>query len=204
MTTLFCFSFWLGGLRDLEIDSDMCMLITFFFTTVFSYSDFSHGKFQLFSPGKASCDSHATQPMVHAGCFSVTLIHWTLTWTTGSLTCTKMLMHATALRGVHTHAIRESALEVDSWTEKSPLPYWGIKPASATCWSDALPIELRPHPLILITNLLAQQPQPFRIHTCLQIHGISIFCTNICFNTADWNIQQTWEQEQPTQPIHNI
>ena len=31
--------------------------------------------------------SRATQPSVHAGCFSVSIIQRTLTWTTGSLTC---------------------------------------------------------------------------------------------------------------------
>ena len=37
---------------------------------------------------------HATQPTVHAGCFNVSIIHKTLTWTMGSLTCAKMYMHA--------------------------------------------------------------------------------------------------------------
>ena len=32
----------------------------------------------------------ATQPMVNAGCFSVSITHWPLTWTTGSLTCLQM------------------------------------------------------------------------------------------------------------------
>ena len=57
--------------------------------------------------------SRATQPTVHAGCFSVSVIHQTLTWTTGSLTCAQMLMHAIAHRGVRTH-VRESALKADS------------------------------------------------------------------------------------------
>ena len=34
--------------------------------------------------------SRATQPRVHAGCFSVSIIHRTLTWTTGSLTCAQL------------------------------------------------------------------------------------------------------------------
>ena len=40
--------------------------------------------------------SHTSQPTVHAGCFSVSIIHGTLTWTPGSLTCTQMLMLAIA------------------------------------------------------------------------------------------------------------
>ena len=44
----------------------------------------------------------ATQPTMHAGCFTVSIIQRTLTWTTGSLTCAHMLMHAIAHRGVRT------------------------------------------------------------------------------------------------------
>ena len=43
-----------------------------------------------------------TQPWVHAGYFSVSIIHHTLTWTTASLRCAQMLMHAIAHRGVWT------------------------------------------------------------------------------------------------------
>ena len=57
--------------------------------------------------------SRATQPTVRTGCFSVSKIHRTLTWTTGSLTCPQMLMQAIAHGGVRTH-VRESVLKVDS------------------------------------------------------------------------------------------
>ena len=43
-----------------------------------------------------------TQPTVHAGCFSVSIIYWHLTWTTASFTCTQTLTHAIAHRGVQT------------------------------------------------------------------------------------------------------
>ena len=55
----------------------------------------------------------ATQPILHVGCFSVSIIHQTLTWTKESLTCTHMLKHVIAHRGVQTLA-RKSALKVDS------------------------------------------------------------------------------------------
>ena len=55
-----------------------------------SKCNFSHGKFRSPSTGKASCDSRAPLPTVHAGCFSVSIIHWTLTWTKWSLTCAHM------------------------------------------------------------------------------------------------------------------
>ena len=87
-----------------------CFLLS---TIVLSQWDFSHRKFRLLSQGKASCDSCFTQPMVHAGCFSVSIIHRTLKWTTGSLMYTQMLMHAIAHRKC-TDTVRKSALKVDS------------------------------------------------------------------------------------------
>ena len=52
----------------------------FFSTTVLSKWDFSKGKFGLPSPGKpAATESRYTQPTVYAGCFSVFIIHRTLT-----------------------------------------------------------------------------------------------------------------------------
>ena len=42
------------------------------------------------------CNSQATQPTVHARCLSVFIIRRALTWTTGSLTCAQILMHAIA------------------------------------------------------------------------------------------------------------
>ena len=56
--------------------------------------------------------SHTTQPTVHAGCFSVSIIHWTLTWTTGSLTCAQM-NECDCTQGCM-DTIRQSALKVDS------------------------------------------------------------------------------------------
>ena len=46
--------------------------------------------------------SHATQHTVDAGCFSVSIIYRTVAWTTRSLTCAQMLMHAIAHGGVRT------------------------------------------------------------------------------------------------------
>ena len=57
--------------------------------------------------------SRATQPTVHPGCLSVSIIHRSPTWTTGPLTCAQMSMHAIARGGVGTHLRKESALKVD-------------------------------------------------------------------------------------------
>ena len=54
------------------------------FTVVLSQWDYFRGKYGLPSPEKASCNSNATQPTMHSGCFSVSIIHQTLTWTMGS------------------------------------------------------------------------------------------------------------------------
>ena len=69
---------------------ELLVLFTFF-TIVLCQWDFFHRKFGLPSPGKAQLrQSRATQPKVHAGCLSVSIIHRTLIWTAGSLTCAQM------------------------------------------------------------------------------------------------------------------
>ena len=71
-------------------------------------------------PGESQLrQSRATQPTVHAGCFSVSAIRRTLTWTTGSLTCAQTQMHAIA-HEVCRDTVRESALKVDSGRKIPP------------------------------------------------------------------------------------
>ena len=53
-------------------------------------------------PEKASCDRIELPNLLGNGCFSVSIIHRTLTWTTGSLSCAQMFMHAIAQRCVRT------------------------------------------------------------------------------------------------------
>ena len=110
------------------------ILFIHIFTTVLSQWDFSHSKFGMPSLGKGSCDSRAIKPMVHVGCFSVSIIHQTRTWTTGSLMCAQCIDCTWGFMDT----VRES-----DW--KNPLLQQGIKPASAECQSDALPTELHPH-----------------------------------------------------------
>ena len=99
-----------------------------FLTTILFKWYFFHGKIRVAFPGESLLrQSRATQSMMHAGCFGVSIIHRTLTWTTGSLTCAQLLMHAIAQGGVRTH-VRESAPKVDSGrkipcrTRESNLP----------------------------------------------------------------------------------
>ena len=72
----------------------------------------------------------ATQPTVHAGYFSVSIIHQTPTWAISSLTCAQMLMHATAHGGVIRHR-KKVCTESRLWGEKS-LAALGNR----TCRSD--------------------------------------------------------------------
>ena len=65
--------------------------------------------------------SRATQPMMHGGCFSVSIIHRTLTWTTGSLTCAQMLMHAIAHGGVGTPKEMGKAKTVPGYTATTTI-----------------------------------------------------------------------------------
>ena len=65
-------------------------------------------------PGEASCDRVALPNLGSMlVVFIVSIIHGTLSWTTRSLTCSQMLMHAIANGGC-TDTVRESALKVDS------------------------------------------------------------------------------------------
>ena len=108
---------------------------TYFFLTLLFYNcivpmGFLPWEIRVAFPGKSQLrQSRATQPTVHAGSSGVSIIHRTLTWTTGSLTCAHMLMRAIAHGGVRTH-VRESALKVDSG-RKNLLPHRGIELASA-------------------------------------------------------------------------
>ena len=93
--------------------------------------------------GKVSCNRVALQqPTVHAGCFSVSTIHRTLTWTTGSLKCTQMLMHVNAHGGVQTH-VRESARKVDSGRIFLAAPGNQTCISGMTVWCSTN--ELHPH-----------------------------------------------------------
>ena len=115
-------------------------------TTVLSQLGFSHGESRIAFLGESQLrQSRDTQPTVHAGCFSVSIIRPTRTWTTGSLTCAEMLMHAIAHGGVRVHV--RVCTESSPW-ETNPLPHRGIEPASAACRSDILSTELHPHPCV--------------------------------------------------------
>ena len=56
--------------------------------------------------------TRVTLPSLLAGCFSVSIIHWTPTWTTGSLTCADI--NACDCAWGFMDAVTESALKVDS------------------------------------------------------------------------------------------
>ena len=87
--------------------------------------------------------SRATQPTVHAGCFSVSIIHRALTWTRGSFNVRTDVNAFNCTPGC-ADTERESALNVVSG-RKIPcrtLSHRGIKPVSATHRSDAQLPEL--------------------------------------------------------------
>ena len=79
---------------------------------------------QVAFPGESQQrQSRATQLRVHVECFSVSIIHRTLPWTTGSLTSAQMRLHT----GVYGHRKRESALKVD-FGRKIPRRNWESNP----------------------------------------------------------------------------
>ena len=121
----------------------------FFFLNTFFYNcivqmGFLPWKIQVAFPGKSQLQQgHAIQPRVHARCSSVSIIHRTLTWTTGSLTCAQMETHA---RGCMDTA-RESALKVDSGrkipchTTESNLHGW--HPSLMIYWLSYIPTPVQ-------------------------------------------------------------
>ena len=115
-------------------------------------------KIRVAFPGESQLrPSRAIKPTVHSGCFSFYIIHRPLTWTTGSLTCAQMLMHAFAHGGARTR-VRESALKVDSGrkipcrTEESNLRQ---RRDGLMLW----PTELHSHPRSL-RNFKTHRPAP--------------------------------------------
>ena len=69
-------------------------------------------KIQISFPGESQLQqSRATKPTVHAWCFIVSIIHQTMTWTTGSfIMC---IVNACDCTQGCTDTKRESALKVD-------------------------------------------------------------------------------------------
>ena len=99
--------------------------------------------------------SRATQPYlskVHIGLFRVSIIHRTMTWTTGSLTCVRDYSYACVytrgLIGTST-ASRHNIIDSKKLTHFACAPDWirTIRPLDHE--SDALPIEPPRHPTLL-------------------------------------------------------
>ena len=89
--------------------------------------------------------NRATQSMVHAGCFSVSIIHRT-DKDYGIFKVSTYVSARDCTRGC-TDTVRESALKVEN-----PLPHRGIEPASKACLSDALPTELHSLPSDILST----------------------------------------------------
>ena len=109
--------------------------IYFIFITLLSLWDYSHGKFRLLSLEKASCDSPTTQSSAHTRCFSVSIIHWSLTCTTESLlcnVCTDVIDWDCTPGCTNTH----ERVCTESWLwEKNPLPHGGNQICGQQCAS---------------------------------------------------------------------
>ena len=72
--------------REREREGERVLRGFFFIRLYCPIGIFSMGNLGSFPQGQPASDSRATQPMVHALCFNVSIIHRTMTWTTGSLT----------------------------------------------------------------------------------------------------------------------
>ena len=72
-----------------------------------------------FPRGEPSATESRYRSTVHAGCFSVSIIYHTLTWTTGSSTCPHNDVNACDCARGCTDTVRESAPKVD---HRSKIP----------------------------------------------------------------------------------
>ena len=131
-------------------------LTTFFFYNCVVSMGFLPWENQVAFPRESQLQqSHATQRMVHAGYFSLSIIYRTLTWTTGSLTCAQVLTRGTAHKGVQTY-VRESALKMDSGRKipcrtrelnlhqrhDGPMLYqWATSPPSGSCSNECSALD---------------------------------------------------------------
>ena len=87
----------------LLVRREFFLLLLFLFYNCIDPLKFIPWEIRVAFPGESLLrQSRATQSTMHAGCFGVSIIHRTLTWTTGSLTCAQILMHAIAHGGIRT------------------------------------------------------------------------------------------------------
>ena len=109
---------------------------------------------QVVSMGKANL--WVMQPTMHAGC-CVSIINQMMTWTTGSLMCTQMLIHVTAHGGVQ--------IPYDSLHWKSTL---GLSRKKIPChsWESNLRRQSA-SPMLYQLNYI---PTRTRTHTCINTH----------------------------------
>ena len=126
---------WSKRMKCLQCLLYLEMCFFFFFYNRIVPSGFLPWEIRVAFPGESQLRQNGVkQPTVHAGCFSICIIHRTLTCTTGSLTCAQMFMHRIAHEGC-SDTVRESALKVDSGrkipcrTEQSNLPQRRAGPA---------------------------------------------------------------------------
>ena len=98
-----------GGVKNLGyrvgVDPLLLLLLLVFFNFFFISYFYSHivplgflpSEIRVTFPGESHLQqSRATQPVVYAGCFSVSIIQRTPRWTIGFLTFAQMLMYAIA------------------------------------------------------------------------------------------------------------
>ena len=113
------------------------------FTTVLSGWDFSKGNLSCLPQRKPAATESHYQPTVQAGCFSVSIIQWTLDMDSGIFNMHTDVNACDCMWGC-IDTIKRVCTESWLW-EKNPLQHWGIEPASAACQSNALPTVLHPH-----------------------------------------------------------
>ena len=169
-------------------DSWAVILLVFFHNCIIPLG------FLLLSLGKASCDSPTAQPTVHAGCFSVSIIHQTLTRTTGSLTCTQMLMYAvdTGVSGLCKRVCTKSTdtgRKIPRHTRGSGTSLSGM-PVPHLFQLSYIPTPT-PHPMLPWTH--GSDHSYLRFCACCWRHSQGCWeCLAWCYCHPGWGAPWTW------------
>ena len=110
----------------------------------------------MLSPGKSSWDSHTAQPKAHAGFCSVSIIHQTLTWTRGSLTCMRDFFS-------HTYAHEGTSVQGLVWLQRK-WPTVGVQSLA----QNGHPSRWQPSSIVLDHGFCCAllTPPRMRVPTC--------------------------------------
>ena len=122
---------------------------------------------------------------VHAGSFCVIIVHWTLTWTTGSLACVRDHSYAYVYTlGLHGHTDSKSAQHF--WLWKNSLSFScapdGVRTSSL--WTSSPTLYQLSHPVTQYDMLWSRKKNPTKKQTNKLFHFYSQILMRVILRKA--------------------